>query len=69
MVFYQSKYSPNPRKRPPKMQAVAYGRWSFTRIEPQEVSSEKEFTHIYFMEGNLLHSMSDLGYVWFNVFS
>ena len=42
---------------------VAYGRWSFTRIEPQGVSSEKMYEHIYFMEENLLHAISKLGYV------
>ena len=29
---------------------VTYGRWSLTRIEPQEASSEKSSRHIYFME-------------------
>ena len=35
---------------------VAYGRWSFTRIEPRGASSEKRSRHIYFMEDNLLHA-------------
>ena len=42
---------------------VAYGRGSFTRIEPQRVSSEKKSRHSYFMEDNLLRAMSKLGYV------
>ena len=33
---------------------VAYGRWSLTRIEPQEASYEKRSEDIYFMEDNLL---------------
>ena len=37
--------------------------WSPTRIEPQVVSSR----HIYFMEDNLLHAFSNLGYVYFHV--
>ena len=36
---------------------VAYGRWWFTRIEPQGASSEKRSRHIYFMEDNLLRAM------------
>ena len=41
---------------------VAYGRWSFTRIKPQGVSSEKRSRHIYFMQDNSLHAMFKLGY-------
>ena len=33
--------------------------------EPQGVSSEKKSRHIYFMEDNLLHALSKLGYVKF----
>ena len=46
-----------------------YGRWSFTRIEPQGASPEKRSRYIYFMEDDLLHAMFKLGYVWFHVFS
>ena len=46
---------------------VAYGRWSFTIIEPRGVSSEKKSMDIYFMEDNLLHALSKLGYVKFHV--
>ena len=46
---------------------VAYGRWSLTRIEPQEVSFEKKTGHIYFKEDNLLHAISKLRYVQFHV--
>ena len=46
---------------------VAYGRWSLIRIEPQEVSFEKKTGHIYFKEENLLHAISKLRYVQFNV--
>ena len=43
---------------------VAYGRWSFTRIENhREVSSEKRSRHIYIVEDNLWLEMSKLGYV------
>ena len=28
---------------------VAYGRWSLTRIEPQRVSSEERFRHLFFL--------------------
>ena len=46
-----------------KYWVVAYGRRSFTRIEPQGVSSEKRSRHIYVMEDNLLHAMPKLRYV------
>ena len=46
-----------------KDRVVLYGSWSFTRIEPQGVSSEKRSRHVYFMEDNLLHAMLMLGYV------
>ena len=39
---------------------VVYGRWSFTRIGE---SSEKWSGHIYFLEDNLLHAISNLGHV------
>ena len=42
---------------------VAYGRWSFTGIEPRDTSSEKRSRHICFMEDNLLHAMSKLRHV------
>ena len=49
---------------------VTYRRWSFTRIEPQRVSSEKRSRHIYFLEDNYLWlPMSKLGYVYFHVVS
>ena len=38
---------------------IAYGRWSFTRIEPQRASSEKRSRHIYFTEDNWVHAMSN----------
>ena len=46
-----------------KDRVVAHGRWSFTRIEPTGASSEKRSRTIYFIEDNLLHAMSKLGYV------
>ena len=46
-----------------KDRLVPCGRWSFTRIEPSGVSSDKRSRHIYFMEDNLLHAMSKLRYV------
>ena len=48
-----------------KDQVVAYRLCSLTRIElhVQGVSSEKRSRLIYFMEDNLLHAMSKLGYV------
>ena len=58
-----SKYQVNTVEPPvsdhPKYKdwVVAYGSWSFTRIEPQGISSEKRSRHIYFMEDNLLHAM------------
>ena len=48
---------------------VAYGRWSFTRTEPRGVSSEKKSRHIFFMEDNLLHALSKLGYQWSSMLS
>ena len=53
-IYYQVNTSDHPKC---KDWVVAYGRWSFTRIELQVVSSEKRFRHIYFMEDNLLHAM------------
>ena len=57
------------RKQPSKCKdsVAAYGRWSFAKIEPQGVSSEKRSRHICFMKDNLLHAMSKLGYVLFHV--
>ena len=49
--------------------SLNYERWSFTRIEPQVGSSEKRFRYICFMEDDLLHAMSKLGYAWFHMFS
>ena len=37
---------------------VAYGKWSFARIEPQGVSSKKSSGHLYFMENKSLHATS-----------
>ena len=59
------------RKQPPKMQRLS-GRLRevvtyITRIEPQGNSSEKRSRHICFMEYNLSHAMSELGYVLFHV--
>ena len=48
---------------------VAYGRWSFTRTEPRGVSSEKKSRLIFFMEDNLLHALSKLGYQWSSMLS
>ena len=31
---------------------VAYGRWSLTKIAPQEASSKKRFGHMYFVKIN-----------------
>ena len=42
---------------------VAYGRWSFTRVEPQGASNKKRFGLIYFMEDNLLHAISKIRHV------
>ena len=42
---------------------VAYGRWSFTRVEPQGPSNKKRFGLIYFMEDNLLPAISKLRHV------
>ena len=50
-----------------KDSVVAYGRWSFTRIEPQGASSEKRSRHIYSTENNLLHAMSKVRHVQFHV--
>ena len=69
------KYSRTSRKPPPKMlrlsgrlrEAVAYGRWSLTRIEQQGVFSEKRSGHIYFVEDNLLQAISKLSHVQFHV--
>ena len=60
-----TSYCRTSRKRPPKCHdwVVAYRRWSFTRIKPQVVSSEKRSGHIYFMEDNLLHARSKLEYL------
>ena len=38
-------------------------KWSLTRIEPQGASSMKWSGHIYFMEDNLLYTMSKLRHV------
>ena len=46
-----------------KDSVVAYGRWSLTRIEPQEVSFEKKTGHIYFKEENLLYAISKIRYL------
>ena len=37
------------------------------RLEPRGASSEKRSGHIYFMEDNLLHSISKLCHVYFQV--
>ena len=58
-------YSRTSRKRPPKMQRLS-GRLRelvVHKIEPQGASSEKRSRHIYFIEDNLLHTMSKLGHV------
>ena len=48
--------------------AVAYGRRSLTRTEPQEVYFEKKTGHIYFKEENLLHAIpGKLRYLQFHV--
>ena len=47
-----------------KDRVVAYGRRSFTRIEPQGSSCEKRSRNIYFVEHNLLHAMSKVIYVY-----
>ena len=39
---------------------------SLTRINPQGVSYEKNYGHIYYLEENLLHAIFKL-YVWFQV--
>ena len=36
----------------------AYGRWSLTRLEPEVVSSEKRFRHIYFVSEKSLHAVA-----------
>ena len=46
---------------------ATYWRWSLTRIEPQGASSRKRSEHIYFMEDNLLHTISNLRLVQFHV--
>ena len=67
--MYRRTYIEPPVRNHPKCKdsVVACGRWSFTRIEPQGVSSGKRSRHIYFMDDNLLHAMSKLGYVKFHV--
>ena len=67
-MYWRTYIEPPIRNHPKcKDSVVAYGSWSFTRIEPQGIShrgsSEKRSRHIYFMEDNLLHAMSKLGYV------
>ena len=48
------------RKKPTVLQST-YGRWSFIRIEPQGVCSEKSSRHIYNMEDNLCMQRLSLG--------
>ena len=48
---------------------VAYGKWSFTRIEPQGVSSKKSSGQIYFMENNSLYATSISQNMYFYVVS
>ena len=63
-MYWRTYIEPPVRNHPKcKDSVVACGRWSCTRIEPQGVSSEKRSRHNYFMEDNLLHAMSKLGYV------
>ena len=39
---------------------VAFGKWSLTKIAPQEASSKKRFGHMYFVKDKLLHKISKL---------
>lgn len=57
------------RMRPLKMWrlVVVYRKWLLTRIDPQGVFSEKWSALIYFVEDNLLHTLSKLWYVQFHV--
>ena len=41
-------------------------RWSFTRIKPQGISSEKGSQHVYLTVDNSMHAFSKLGYVYFH---
>ena len=46
---------------------VTCGRWSFTRIKPQGVSSKRKSRHFYFKEDNSLHVNSKVRYVYWYV--
>ena len=46
---------------------VTCGRWSFTRIKPQGVSSKRKSGHFYFKEDNSLHVNSKVRYVYWYV--
>ena len=52
-----------PESDHPKYLVVANGRWSLTKIEPQEVSLRRKLDTSYFREDNLLHAISKLQYV------
>ena len=46
---------------------VTCGRWSFTRIKPQGVSSKRKSGHFYFKEDNSLHVNSKVRYEYWYV--
>ena len=46
---------------------VTCGRWSFTRIKPQGVSSKRRSGHFYFKEDNSLHVNSKVQYLYWHV--
>ena len=46
---------------------VTRGRWSFTRIKPQGVSSKRRSGHVYFKEDNSLHVNSKVQYLYWHV--
>ena len=46
---------------------VTCGRWSFTRIKPQGVSSKRRSGQFYFKEDNSLHVNSKVQYLYWHV--
>ena len=46
---------------------VTCGRWSFTRIKPQGVSSKRKSGHFYFKDDNSLHVNSKVRYMYWYV--
>ena len=46
---------------------VTSGRWSFTRIKPQGISSKRRPGHFYFNEDNSLHVNSKVQYLYWHV--